>query len=264
MSAPVRITVLGAGGRMGQEIIELGRRDPDIAVVGAVELAGHPCVGTSPNPDLPELIVVDDLAKALEGTDVLIDFTRPEATLGALEAAASAGVAAVVGTTGLSREQREALPDFAERVPVVFSPNMSVGVNVMLWLLRIATEALGPDYDIEMFEMHHRHKVDAPSGTALRLAEVITDVRGQEMEDTLRYGRQGVARRGDDEIGVQVLRGGDVAGEHTVYYLGDGERLEITHRASSRLVFARGALRAAQWIAGKRPGLYGMGEVLGL
>ncbi len=249
---------------MGQEIIELARRDPDIEVVGAVEVVGHPSVGTCPNADLPNLRVVDDLAAALIGCDVLVDFTRPEATLGALEAAGAAGVAAVVGTTGLTREQRETIADLAENIPVVFSPNMSVGINVMLWLLRIATEALGPDYDVEMFEMHHRHKVDAPSGTALRLAEVITDVRNQQMDDTLRYGREGNAPREPDEIGVQVLRGGDVAGEHTVYFLGDGERLEITHRASSRLVFARGALRAALWVANKRPGLYGMGEVLGL
>jgi 4-hydroxy-tetrahydrodipicolinate reductase len=154
------------------------------------------------------------------------------------------------------------IAEIAANAPVVFSPNMSVGVNVMMWLLRIATEALGSDYDIELLEMHHRHKLDAPSGTALRLAEVISDVR--EHQSTLRYGRQGRAPREGDEIGMQVLRGGDVAGEHTVYFLGQGERLEITHRASSRLVFAQGALRAAKWVAGQPAGLYGMDEVLGL
>lgn len=259
-----RIAVLGAGGRMGQEIIELARREPGIEVVGAVEVDGHPSVGAAANPDLPTLRVCSNLHGALEGCDVLVDFTRPEATLGALEAAAAAGVAAVVGTTGLSSEQRDAVAEFAERIPVVFSPNMSVGINVMLWLLRIATEALGPDYDVEIMEMHHRHKMDAPSGTALRLAEVITDVRQQSVSETLRFGRCGTAPRAAGEVGVQVLRGGDVAGEHTVFYMGDGERLEITHRASSRLVFARGAVRAALWVAGKPPGLYGMDEVLGL
>ncbi len=261
---PVRVVVLGAGGRMGQDIIEAARRDEDFVVHGAVELPSHPIIGSSPNPDLPYLRVVSDLAAALEGADVMIDFTRPEATLGALDAAARAGVAAVVGTTGLSGEQRFELAAFAETIPLVFSPNMSVGINMMIWLLRIATEALGEDFDLEVFEMHHRHKVDSPSGTALRLAEVLCEARGLDPTTQLTFGRQGFKPRSPGEIGMQVLRGGDVAGEHTVYFLGDGERLEITHRASSRSVFSKGALRAARWIKGKRAGLYGMDEVLGL
>ncbi len=264
VAEPVRVVVLGAGGRMGQEILELARRNPATMVHGAVELPGHPAVGKIASLDLPDVTVVSDLGQALQGADVMIDFTRPEATLSALAQAADAGVAAVVGTTGLSNTDRQVLADFAGRIPVVFSPNMSVGVDVMLWLLRIATEALGEDFDLEVFEMHHRHKVDAPSGTALRLAEVLCETRGVDPEEALQHGRKGLSPRQPGEIGMQVLRGGDVAGEHTVYFLGEGERLEITHRASSRQVFAKGALRAATWVHGKKPGLYGMDEVLGL
>ena len=264
VSDPVKIVVLGAGGRMGQEIIEAARRDEDVCVHGVVELPGHKIIGQRPSPDLPALEVVSDLRAALVGADVLVDFTRPESTLGALEVAVDAGVAAVVGTTGLSSDQRYQLAEFAEEIPLVFSPNMSVGINVMMWLLRIATEALGEDYDVEVFEMHHRHKKDAPSGTALRLAEVLCEARGLDVKQTLSYGRKGDAQRTDAEIGMQVLRGGDVAGEHTVYFLGEGERLEVTHRASSRHVFAQGALRAAKWVKERRPGLYSMDEVLGL
>jgi 4-hydroxy-tetrahydrodipicolinate reductase len=264
VSDPVKIVILGAGGRMGQEIIEAVRKDDGVLVHGVVELPGHPIIGHPPTPDLPLIEVVSDLKAALIGADVLVDFTRPESTLGALEIAAEAGVAAVVGTTGLSSEERFKLAGFAEEIPLVFSPNMSVGINVMMWLLRIATEALGQDYDVEVFEMHHRHKKDSPSGTALRLAEVLCEARGVDMNDTLSFGRKGLAPRTDTEIGMQVLRGGDVAGEHTVYFLGEGERLEVTHRASSRHVFAQGALRAASWVRGRRPGLYSMDEVLGL
>ncbi|MEO1267861.1 MAG: 4-hydroxy-tetrahydrodipicolinate reductase [Myxococcota bacterium] len=263
--SPTRIVVLGAGGRMGQEIIDVGRREETITIQGAIEAAQHPQVGKAVSPDLPNLAITDDLAAALEGADVLIDFTRPEATIPSLAAAARAGVAAVIGTTGMSAADRKAIAHYAEDIPIVYSPNMSVGINVMLWLLRIAVDTLGDDYDVEILEAHHRHKVDAPSGTALRLAEVVCDAKGWNMNDTLRFARQGhTGPRQDNAIGVQVIRGGDVAGDHTAFFLGEGERLEITHRASSRRVFARGALRAASWVAGRAPGLYGMAEVLGL
>lgn len=264
-ATPVRIVVLGAGGRMGQEILDLARRDPDFVVHAAIEVANHPMVGSPASPDLPGVIVTADLPGALKGADVMIDFTRPEATEIAVTAAAEAGVAAVVGTTGLAGDQRYAIRASSAAIPIVFSPNMSVGINVMMWLLRIAADALGEDFDMEVLEAHHRNKVDAPSGTALRLLEVLAEARGLQLDEVLRGERRGhTGKRSAQEIGVQVIRGGDVAGDHTVYFLGDGERLEITHRASSRQVFAVGALRVARWVKGRPAGLYGMAEVLGL
>lgn len=261
---PARLVVLGAGGRMGQVILDKARREPGILLHGAVELPTHPLVGHPASPDLPDLKIVGTLDEALEGADVIIDFTRPEGTIAALEQAAKRKIGAVIGTTGMNAAQKDALAEFATEIPIVFSPNMSVGINVMLWLLRIAADALGEGYDVELFEMHHRNKADAPSGTALRIAEVLCESRGLDPEQALNYGRRGLEPRTSKEIGVQALRGGDVAGEHTVFFLGEGERLEITHRASSRLVFAQGALRAARWVHGRPPGLYGMDEVLGL
>lgn len=264
MSGVLRIAILGATGRMGREILEVARQTPGVVVSALLQAPGHKELGKALCSDLPELLVRADLRDALQESDVLIDFTTPAATLGALRVAADVGTPVVIGTTGLGDKDRKELEALALRVPVVFAPNMSVGVNAMLGLLKLAARVLGEDYDLEVFEMHHKHKVDAPSGTALRLAEVLCEARGVDPEETLRYGRQGVARREKGEIGMQVLRGGDVAGEHTVYFLGDGERLEVTHKASSRGVFAKGAVRAARWIKDQDQGLYTMQDVLGL
>ena len=259
-----KVVVLGACGRMGHELIEASYDNPGVSVVATVEHPDHPRVGALIG-NAGEFVVASNLREALFGADVLIDFTSPEVTLSSLKIAAEAGVAAVIGTTGLSQEDHSAIAELACKVPVVCSPNMSVGVNVMLWLLKQAAATLGDSYDVEISEAHHRHKVDSPSGTALKIAEVLCDAKGWEMSEVLRYGRQGqIGPRSDREIGLQVLRGGDVAGDHTVFFLGDGERLEVGHRASSRRVFATGALRAAVWLARKEPGLYGMTDVLDL
>lgn len=258
------VVVLGAAGRMGQELIAAARDQRDLTICGAVVRAGHPAVDTPASSWLPGVLLSADLGSALLGADVLIDFTRPEVTLRALREAARAGVPAVVGTTGFTAAQRDELAAFARELPLVFAPNMSAGVNVLVKLLQVAAAALGEGFDLELMELHHRHKRDAPSGTALRLAEVLAQARGQALGEVLVTGRQGDAPRAAGELGVLALRGGDVAGDHTVFFLGDGERLELTHRASSRRVFAQGALRAARWLRGQPPGLYGMAEVLGL
>lgn len=265
METPLsRVVILGARGRMGRELLAAARGLEGVQVVAALVSPGHPDAGAPVGPDAPGLTLSASLDDALAQADVLIDFTRPESTAQVAAAAAAAGVALVVGTTGLSADHHAALSAAAAHVPVVFAPNMSVGVNVMLGLLRAAVAALGDGYDIEVLEAHHRHKADAPSGTALRIAQTLADAHGWDRDEVLRAGRQGhTGARPAREIGMQVIRGGDVAGDHTVFFLGDGERLEITHRASSRRVFASGALRAARWLRGRAPGLYDMSDVLG-
>ncbi len=263
MSQMTRVVVLGPLGRMGQEILAAAAEDAQVEVVAAVVRSGHESVGQAAHSAHPGLLVSDDLPGALSGADVLIDFTSPEATLEAVKVAAEAGVATVVGTTGLDESQEGKLHEAAQRHPMVFAPNMSVGVNVMLTLLKAAAKALSDGFDVEVFEAHHRNKVDAPSGTAMRIAQVLCDALERDPKETLVYGRQGVAPRQPGEIGMQVARGGSVAGEHTVFFFGNGERLEITHRAASRRIFADGALRAARWVHGRPNGLYTMAEVLG-
>jgi 4-hydroxy-tetrahydrodipicolinate reductase len=206
-----------------------------------------------------------DAAAALSGCDVVIDFSVPAATLGTLRAASEAGVAYVTGTTGFSAAQRSEIERLAERVPVVLAPNFSVAVNVLTWLVREAADRLGPGYDAELVELHHAAKRDAPSGTALRLAEAIAEARGQKLDDHLVLERAGeTGARPENAIGIQTLRGGDCPGEHTVLFIGRGERLELSHRAATRDHFARGAVRAATWIIGRPPSLYPMEQVLGL
>jgi 4-hydroxy-tetrahydrodipicolinate reductase len=206
----------------------------------------------------------DDL-EALSGElDVVIDFTVPEASLAHVRTAAEKGVAAVVGTTGFTDAQKAELAELATRIPVVFAPNMSVGVNVLVSLVERAVRMLGAEFDSEIAEIHHRQKKDSPSGTALRLAEAVAQARGVELADHARYERHGlIGARPAGEIGVQTLRGGDVVGEHTVYLFGLGERIELSHRATDRMIFARGAVRAARWVKGRPPGLYTMADVLG-
>jgi 4-hydroxy-tetrahydrodipicolinate reductase len=209
--------------------------------------------------------VVDDLAKALGGADVVVDFTTHEASARHAEACADRGVALVIGSTGFTVEAKARVAAAARRIPVVLSPNMSVGVNVLFELVRQAAQVLGDAYDVEIVEIHHKKKRDAPSGTAVRLGEVAAEALGRDPKDAFAFARHGImGERPPWQIGVQTLRGGDVVGEHTVYFCGEGERLELTHRATSRDQFARGAVRAAQWVPGRPAGLYDMADVLGL
>ena len=267
---PIRVAIAGSGGRMGQTLIEAVLAAPDLTLAGALEISGSALLGR----DVGErsgratgVAITADPVAGVRSADVLIDFTRPEGTLAHLAACAAAKVGAVVGTTGLSDGDREAMREFARIIPIVFAPNMSVGVNVLIKLVEVAAQRLGDDYDVEIVEMHHRHKVDAPSGTALRLGEAAATALNRDLESVGVYARQGVTgERPGRAIGFASLRGGDVVGDHTVIFAGDGERIELTHRAGSRANFAQGALRAARFVALKRkePRVYDMLDVLGL
>jgi 4-hydroxy-tetrahydrodipicolinate reductase len=272
MTAPVRIAIAGAGGRMGQTLIEAILDSPDLSLAAALDVVSCGLVGRDAGERFGRatgVIVGSDLATAIASADVLIDFTRPAGTMMHVAACVKAGVAAVVGTTGLSEPDRRALGEFARTIPVVFAPNMSVGVNVLTKLVEIAAQRLGGDYDIEIVEMHHRHKVDAPSGTALRLGEAAAAGAGRALAEHAVYARQGVTgARKPGAIGFATLRGGDVVGEHTVIFAGAGERVELAHKAASRQNFCEGALRAAMYVAAQRAegrsGLSDMQDVLGL
>ena len=263
-----RVGVLGAGGRMGRRVIAAVAAVPSLKVAAAVERAGAAEVGQDAGTlaGLAPLgvAVTADLAAALKACDVVIDFTAPDATRVHAEACASAGVAMVIGTTGLEGGSMAAVEAAAKKVPVVKAANFSIGVNALLAIVAdLAAKLEG--YDVEVAEIHHRKKVDAPSGTALRLAEAAAAGRKQDLSKAMVSGRSGqVGARTDAEIGVLALRGGDVIGDHTVYFLGPGERIEVTHRAHSRDTFAAGAARAAAWVTGKPPRLYEMRDVLGL
>jgi 4-hydroxy-tetrahydrodipicolinate reductase len=252
---------------MGRALIESVLRSSDLKLAAALELKGSPDVGK----DAGELVgspcgvkIVDDAAKVLARGSVLVDFTRPEGTLANLVACRKQGVNLVIGTTGFSAAQKQEITDAARDMAVVMSPNFSVGVNVVFRLLDVAARSLGKGYDVEIAEAHHRHKVDAPSGTALRMGEVVAQALGRDLKRDAVYGREGVTgERKDNTIGFATVRGGDLVGEHSVMFIGTGERLEISHRASSRANFAHGALRAARWVAAKQNGLYDMADVLG-
>ena len=244
---PTRVIINGARGRMGQALIACAKADPT-----SFELS----VG---------LDVGDDLAAALPACDAVIDFTHADSTVAVAEACAAAGKILVIGTTGHNDADRARISEIAKKIPVVFAPNFSVGVNTLFWLTRKATEILGPDFDLEVVEMHHRLKKDSPSGTARRLAEILAEVRELDYDKNVMHGREGmVGERQKTEIGMHAVRGGDVVGDHTVIYANVGERVELTHKASSRDTFAKGALRAARWAQGQKPGLYDMQDVLGL
>jgi 4-hydroxy-tetrahydrodipicolinate reductase len=247
---------------MGERVRVALEAEPTLALAAALESPGHPGIGRA----VAEGVQVEhDPAAALPGCDVVIDFSVPAATVGTLRAASEAGVAYVTGTTGFTAAQRGEIEQLAERVPVVMAPNFSVAVNVLTWLVHEAAGRLGPGYDAELFELHHAAKRDAPSGTALRLAEAIAAARGQKLDDHLVLERAGeTGARPENAIGIQTLRGGDCPGEHTVLFIGRGERLELSHRAATRDHFARGAVRAAAWIIGRPPSLYPMEQVLGL
>jgi len=264
----IRIAITGAGGRMGKTLLEAVKQTGGVESSVALERPGSSLVGV----DAGELAgvgklgvtVVDDIAAA-DAFDVLIDFTRPEVTLANLAVCRQRGSAMVIGTTGFSDEQKAELAAAGKDIPIVFAPNMSVGVNLCLKLLETAAKVLGDTVDIEVIEAHHRHKVDAPSGTALRMGEVVADALGRDLKDCAVYGREGVTGERDRKtIGFETIRAGDIVGDHTVLFAADGERVEITHKASSRMTFASGAVRAAQWLEGQEPGLYDMQDVLGL
>ena len=253
---------------MGMSVASLAAGDGDIELVGATEAAGHVSVGRDLGDFVagagPGVSVSDSIGEAAREADVIIDFTVPEATLAHAEYSVRNGKSMVVGTTGFTPEQREELLGLLQRIPCVFAPNMSVGVTVLFEISRQVASYFGESYDAEIFETHHRGKADSPSGTAIALAEAVAAGLGSELEDVARYERYGrIGARGKGEIGVQTLRGGDVVGDHTVMFLGDGERMELTHRATSRENFSAGAIRAAKWIPGKPPGVYSMRDVLG-
>ena len=264
-----RIAVMGAAGRMGKALIEAVLQAPGAVLSAAVdrpdstllgadagEVAGLGRVGVAMAGDLPA--VLDDF-------DVLIDFTHPTVTLKNLEVCRQAGKAMVIGTTGFSAEEKQLLADAAREIPIVFAANFSVGVNLCLKLLDTAARVLGDEVDIEIIEAHHRHKVDAPSGTALRMGEVVAKALGRDLQKVAVYGREGqTGARARETIGFATVRAGDVVGDHTVLFAAEGERVEITHKASSRMTFAKGAVRSALWLAGRAPALYDMQDVLEL
>jgi 4-hydroxy-tetrahydrodipicolinate reductase len=264
----VRIAIAGSSGRMGRMLIEAVLDTGDLQLHGALDVAGSPALGQDAGALLGRTTGVTiraDLDGALAGADVLIDFTRPEGTLAHLAACARLGVNAVVGTTGFSDAQKAEIGVIAQSVAIVMAPNMSVGVNVVLRLLDVAARALSEGYDIEVIEAHHRHKVDAPSGTALKMGEVLAQALGRDLKTCGVFAREGVTgERDPSTIGFSTIRGGDIVGDHTVLFAGTGERIEISHRSSNRAGYAQGSLRAARFLAPHRTGLFGMNDVLGM
>ena len=264
----LRVAVAGSSGRMGQMLIEAVLASPECELVGALAHPASPALGLDASAFTGQasgIKITSDLSTGLAQAQVLIDFTRPEGTLVHLQACADLGVNLVIGTTGFSPAQKQTITTHAQKIGVVLAPNMSVGVNVVLRLLEVAATSLSHGYDIEIIEAHHRHKVDAPSGTALQLGEVVAKTLGRNLQECAVYGREGVTgARDPSTIGFATVRGGDIIGDHTVLFAGIGERIEISHKASSRATFAQGALRAAQFLAQQKHGLFGMDDVLGM
>ncbi len=265
-----RIAIAGASGRMGRTLIEAVDQASDLVLSAALDRDDSPVLGERASTRSGSTVTISsDIDAALSASDVLIDFTRPEATLAHLKACTALAVKLVIGTTGFDAAGRDAIAAASERIAIVFAPNMSVGVNVMFKLIEDATRALtgGPasGYDIEIIEAHHRHKVDAPSGTAIRMGEIVADAMGVRLDDVASHGREGVVgERQPSTIGFSAIRGGDIVGDHTVLYAGIGERIEITHRASSRAGYAAGSLAAARFLTHREHGLFDMQDVLGL
>lgn len=268
MNSQVRIAVAGASGRMGRMLVEASLKEEGVQLAAAFDRPDAPFVGR----DAGELVgsacgvvVGDDARAAIAAADCIIDFTRPEGTLAHLALARELGKAIVIGTTGFSPEEKAAIAQAAEEIPVVFAPNMAVGVNAVFKLLEVAARILNDGYDVEVIEAHHRFKVDAPSGTALRMGEVVARELGRDLAECAIYGREGVTgERKNETIGFSTIRGGDVVGDHTVLFAGIGERIEITHKSGSRMPYATGAVRAARFLAGRTQGLFDMQDVLGL
>ena len=263
-----RIAIAGASGRMGRMLIEAVRDADDCVLAGALDVAGTPFIGSDAGASLgfdSGVPIVADLREGLKNADVLIDFTRPEGTLAHLAVCRELGVQAVIGTTGFSDAQTAEIAECAKDIAIVMAPNMSVGVNVTLKLLEMAAKALSTGYDIEIIEAHHRHKVDAPSGTALKMGEVIAEALGRDLKDCAVYAREGVTgERDPSSIGFATIRGGDIVGDHTVLFAGTGERIEITHKSASRVTYAQGSLRAVRFLADQKAGLFDMADVLNL
>ena len=267
-SRVLRVAVAGASGRMGRMLIEALRASDDMVLAGALDVAASPAIGSDATAFLGHasgVAITADLRTGLKDADVLIDFTRPEGTLAHLALCCELGVKAVIGTTGFTEPQKAEIAACAQRTAIVMAPNMSVGVNVTLKLLQMAAKAMATGYDIEIIEAHHRHKVDAPSGTALKMGEVIADALGRDLKDCAVYAREGVTgERDPSSIGFTTIRGGDIVGDHTVLFAGIGERIEITHKSSSRATYAQGSLRAVRFLADRKTGMFDMFDVLGL
>ena len=265
---PLRIAVAGASGRMGRMLIEAVMAADDLSLSGALDVPGSPALGQDAAAFAGQssgVSITSDLREGLARSQVLIDFTRPEGTLAHLAVCRELGVKAVIGTTGFTDAQKIEIAEHARHIAITLAPNMSVGVNVVLKLLDTAARMLSEGYDIEIVEAHHRHKVDAPSGTALKMGEVVASALGRNLKDCAVYGREGVTgERDPSTIGFATIRGGDVVGDHTVLFAGIGERIEITHKSSSRATYAQGSLRAARFLSGKASGLFDMNDVLGL
>lgn len=262
------ICIAGASGRMGRMLIEAVLNADDCRLSGALDIPGSPALGQDATAWLGKasgVPITADFAQGLAGAQALIDFTRPEGTMAHLRACVAQGVALVIGTTGFTDEQKADIAQAAQHIPIMMAPNMSVGVNVTLKLLQMAAQALSTGYDIEIIEAHHRHKVDAPSGTALKMGEVIAEALGRDLKDCAVYAREGVTgERDPSSIGFATVRGGDIVGDHTVLFAGTGERIEITHKSSSRATYAQGSLRAVRFLAQQRSGLFDMFDVLNL
>jgi len=268
VGSTLKIAVAGASGRMGQMLVQAVLAADDMVLSGALDIPASPQLGQDAASALGQtsgVLITADLHQGLAGADVLIDFTRPEGTLAHLAVCRELGVNLVIGTTGFSEAQKVQIAEAAQAMALVMAPNMSVGVNVTLKLLQMAAQALATGYDIEIIEAHHRHKVDAPSGTALKMGEVIAQAIGRDLKECAVYERYGhTGERDPSTIGFSTIRGGDIVGDHTVLFAGTGERIEVTHKSSSRATYAQGSLRAARFLAGRRQGLFDMFDVLGL
>ena len=268
MANPLKVVIAGCSGRMGHVLLECVFADTDLVLHGALDRADNPQLGRDAGEQLGKVSgvkVTDNIDDALKNADVLVDFTRPEASMLYLAACQKHQVKMIIGTTGFSAEEKQVIEAAAKNVAIVFAPNMSVGVTLLINLVQSAAKVLNEGYDIEIIEAHHRHKVDAPSGTALRLGEAAASALGRDLAECAVYGREGVTgERDPSTIGFATVRGGDVVGDHTVLFAGIGERVELTHKASSRATFALGALRAAKFLADKNSGLFDMQDVLTL
>ncbi|MFZ9643300.1 MAG: 4-hydroxy-tetrahydrodipicolinate reductase [Candidatus Methylopumilus sp.] len=264
----LKVVIAGCSGRMGHALLEGVFADAELALHGALDRVDSPQIGRDAGEQFGQktgVLISHDVVAALKGADVLVDFTRPEPSLAYLAACQQAGVNMVIGTTGFTAEQKAMIAHAAQDIAIVFAPNMSVGVTLLISLVQAAAKVLNEGYDIEVIEAHHRHKVDAPSGTALRLGEAAASALGRDLETCAVYGREGVTGERDaNTIGFATVRGGDVVGDHTVLFAGIGERVELTHKASSRATFALGALRAAKFMQAKKKGLFDMQDVLSL
>lgn len=267
-ASSLRIAIAGASGRMGRMLIEAVEAAPDVVLAGAMDRPSSPSLGSDATAWLGQasgVTITDQVEQGLANADVLIDFTRPEGTMAHLAVCRRLGVKMVIGTTGFSETQKAEIAEAATQIGIVMAPNMSVGVNVVMKLLDLAARSLSEGYDIEIIEAHHRHKVDAPSGTALAMGEAVAQALGRDLKNCAVYGREGVTgERDPSTIGFATVRGGDIVGDHTVLFAGTGERIEITHKSSSRVTYAQGSLRAARFLLNQSQGLFSMNDVLGL